>query len=100
MSGFKLILVNYLERNKVFKIPGHVPDEIAYLEEEFRKEFKFHDNVSIFLSFQRYDKDWDDYVEIEKGQSKQLHNKEKLKVVVSPLLRSDNSNVSQWHQYS
>ena len=86
----KPVLVNYAERNKIFHIPKSidVPD-VVYLEGEFRKEFKFKRNVNLDISFQRFEKDWDDYVEVDKNGS--LMNKEKLKAVVTPLLVSDGS---------
>jgi hypothetical protein len=66
---------------------------MKFLEEEFRKEFKFHSNVHLTITFQKYDADWGSFVDLEENVS--LPFKEKLKVVVSPVLASaPNSSVS------
>jgi hypothetical protein len=81
----KSVLVNYLERNKIFTIPALTNlSDIAFLETQFRKEFMFQRNVNIGITFQRYDSDWGEYIDAE--QDCQLNHKEKLKVVVTPLL--------------
>jgi len=55
----KSILVTYLERNKVLKIPeSNKTGNVEFMEKEFRKEFKFHSNVSLNVIFQRFDSDW------------------------------------------
>ena len=86
----KSVLVNYLERNKVFTILAStdLPD-ISFLEREFRKEFKFHGNVNIGITFQQFHKALEEYVDVDKCC--QLDNRKKLKAVVLPLL----SDVSQ-----
>ena len=43
----KSVLVNYLERNKLLT---DLPD-ISFLEREFWKEFNFHGNVNIEITF-------------------------------------------------
>ena len=89
MAQFKMstksVLVNYFERNKVFSIPQStdIPD-LSYLEKEFRKEFKLQANVNLEISFQQFEKDWEEYVELEKSCI--LNHREKLKAVVTPLL--------------
>ena len=90
----KSVLVNYLERNKVFIIPAStdMPD-ISFLEREFKKEFKFQGNVNIGITFQRFDKAWEEYVDID--EACQLDNKEKLKAVVLPLLSDRSATPSE-----
>ena len=81
----KSVLVNYSERNKVFTIPQSTDIyDLSYLEKGFRKEFKFQANVNLEISFQRFEKDWDEYVELDKSCI--LNHREKLKAVVTPLL--------------
>ena len=86
----KSVLVNYLKRNKVLTILAStdLPD-ILFLEREFWKEFKFHGNVNIGITFQWFDKAWEGYVDVDK--SCQWDNRENQKAVVIPLL----SDISQ-----
>ena len=69
-SGGKLMdakSVLYLERNKIIKIPPATGiTDLEYLEAEFRRCFRFENNVALEVTFQRFDEDWNDYVEIEK----------------------------------
>lgn len=83
-----MILVTYSERSKVFCIPPsvEVPD-LIYLEKESRKEFKFQASINSEISFQHFEKEWEEYVEVEKNYT--LNNKEKLKAVVTPILVTD-----------
>jgi hypothetical protein len=82
----KSILVTYLERNKIFTLP-HTGDGISFLEEQFRKEFKFDSNVSLEITFQRLHMDvyWGE-VYIDLDQDSTLNHKDKLKAVVTPVL--------------
>lgn len=80
----KKVLVSYIERNIAFEIPSDVELELDFLEKQFRKELKFGNNVNIDVRFQRFDPEWDDFVELSKGST--LEHKEKLKAVVSPSL--------------
>lgn len=83
----KSVLVSYLGRNKVFILPASSSDDLACLKKKFLKEFKFQSNVHLEATFERYDKDWDDYVELEKGCT--LRDKEKVKAVVTSTLASE-----------
>ena len=84
----KAVMVSYLERNRIVKIPDDCGDgkELEYLEEEFRKKFSYQGNLSISISFHKFDPDWEDYVEVEDGTI--IENKDKLKVVVVPQIIS------------
>ena len=83
----KTVLLSYLERNRVVKIPnGEKSSDLAFLEKEFRKLFLYEDNISISVSFHRFSADWEDYVELEGDES--INDKDKLKVVVTPKLVS------------
>jgi hypothetical protein len=80
------VLVSYLERKKVFTLSTSVPNQLELLKDRFRKEFKFEHNVNLDISFQRYDPEWDDHVDLDKDSV--LQEKEKLKAVVTPILAS------------
>ena len=75
--GDKVVLVQYLNRNKRIK-----ETDIEFLQSEIRKSFNLSGNVSIMISFQWYDpewEEWEEYVEIQNYED--VKNKEKLKVV-------------------
>ena len=79
-----MMLVSYMERNKVIKVPEE--GDIVYLKKEFMKQFSFASQVSIDVAFQRYDNEWKEYVDLEECDT--VANKEKLKVVVSSQLHT------------
>ena len=81
----KLVLISYLGRNKLFKIkPEEGISDLNVLERDFKKEFKFHSNVRLQVTFERFDRDWDEYVELDTQCI--LGPKEKLKAVVTSTL--------------
>ena len=85
----KAVLVSYMDRNKVLKIPlnDSTKPDVRYLEEEFRREFQMRSNMCI--TFQKYDLEWEEYVDIEEFDV--VQNKEKLKAVVhNPAIPSNN----------
>ena len=52
-----MMLVSYMERNKVIKVPLDCEEgDIVYLKKEFMKQFSFASQVSIDVAFQRYGK--------------------------------------------
>ena len=80
----KEVLVSYLERNKVVSIPvSESADELSYLK-EFNNIFSFGSNVNLLVTFQKFDKDWGEYIDLETPAV--LSDKDKLKAVVTPLL--------------
>ena len=81
----KCVLVSYGERNKVISIPESKRGN--YLSQEFKKMFSFGDNVNLLLTFQKFDNDWCEYLDLEENCS--LSNKDKIKAVVTPILRDD-----------
>ena len=90
----KAILVTYLERNKVLKISeSNETGDVEFLEEEFRKEFKIVSNVSVNVTFQRYDSDWGEYVDLD--EDSKLAHKDKLKAIVSPSLTAPSTDSSE-----
>jgi hypothetical protein len=90
----KSVLVTYLERNKVLKIAdSNDSSDVKRLEGEFRKEFKFDSNVRLIITFQRYDRDWEEFVDLDDECT--LLNKDKLKAVVTPLLATPTTEISE-----
>lgn len=82
----KVVLVGYLERKKRITIAEKpTENELDYLKEEFLKSFGLQKSIQLHqITFQRFDPEWNEYVDIEEGDV--LLNKDKLKVVVSPCL--------------
>ena len=77
----KSVLVSYIDRNKVIRIPHGKPsglDDLQFLESEFKTLFSFQKNIRLCVTFQRYDKDW---VDLEPTDI--IENKDKLGAVVS-----------------
>ena len=79
----KAVLVSYLERQKVLKIDAHKISDVKFLALEFRKQFAFNSNVNL-VTFQRFDSEWGEYVELESDD--EIEHKDKLKAVVTPFL--------------
>lgn len=81
----KVVLISYLERNKKVTIPGEsTVGDLEYLREEFLKNFNFDRNVKLQITFQQFDPEWNEYVDLEDDAV--VCNKDKLKVVVTPCL--------------
>ena len=94
-NSSKSVLISYLERNKKVTIPSSKPPsmtDVAYLESVFKPLFSFESNVRLCITFQRYDSDWDEFVDLEVDDS--VDDKDKLKAIVSPLLGQQASSVS------
>ena len=90
----KNVLLSYLERNKVFKVPYNKEGtDLDYTKGEFIKCFLFERNVGLCLSFQRWDDDWEEFIEID--DSDVITDKMKIKVVVMPIM---NTPVSSYYQ--
>ena len=65
----KTVLLSHSERNKIVKIPQDKEiSDIEYLENEFRKFFSYEGNVSIMVSFHKFNLDWDDYIELDRDE--------------------------------
>lgn len=65
----------------MFKMPQEdgASKDLVCLQDLFEKEFDIVPSVDLKISFQRYDKEWEEFIELEKDCV--LH-KEKLKTVV------------------
>ena len=81
----KVVLVSYGERNKKISIPEHSSErDIEYLGRVFLKEFFFEKNVHLQITFQRFDPEWDAYVDLEEDAV--VQHKNRLKAIVTPRL--------------
>ena len=82
-------MVSYNELNKVIKLAGD--STVKLLKEECVSLFKFGVNIKLDLVFQRYDPEWDAFVDLFDDEI--LKHKDKFKMVVQPLLRDAESSV-------
>jgi len=81
----KTILLKYEgNRKKVFIPREQGTSDLAFVESAFRTLFKFEKQVNLAIAFQRFDKDFDEFVDLEGDE--ELHHLEKLNVVVTPVL--------------
>ena len=84
------VLISYLDRNKTIEIPSNTGcSDLEFLAKESKQYFAFGSNVNLRVTFQKYDSDWECFV--EEGYA--VVHKDKLKAVITPLLR-DSSNVA------
>lgn len=84
----KSVLVTYLERNKVFHLDDPAPTEgtgdIALLKKQFIVQFKFESNVELDITFQRYQKKWDLFVDLDEND--EVFDGDRLNAIVTPIL--------------
>ena len=75
----KVVLVSHLEGNKKISIPQRKSEgDIEYLRREFLKHFE--KNVKLQITFQHFDRVWEEYVDLEEDAV--MHHKDKLKAIV------------------
>ena len=67
--------------------PEESESELDYLRREFLVLFKFEANVKLDLTFQRFDSDWNEFVDLEDAD--EICDKDKLKVVVTPIFAQE-----------
>ena len=83
--AFKTVLLRFKENRKKVVIPEAKPTrDLQFLESSFRKLFKFEQQINLAISFQRFDETFDELVDLEEGDL--VENREKLNVVVTPIL--------------
>lgn len=81
----KSVLVSYADRKKVLKFDVNTKlTDMEFITKEFMREFSFESNVNINVTFQRFDPEWDEYIDLEPGST--LNHKDKLLAVVTPTL--------------
>lgn len=75
------VLVSYKERNQVFTLEGN--DEVNRLEELKRKTSeKFHISNDQEIQVQKYDAEWDSFIDIENDDA--ISDRDRLKLVTLP----------------
>ena len=81
----KVVLVLYLERTKKISIPEHKSEgDVEYLRKEFLKKVYPEKNVepqSAQITFQHFDPEWEEYVDLEDDAV--VPNNAKLKAIVT-----------------
>ena len=78
----KTVLLKYKESRKKIVIPAEKGiSDMAFVESSFRKLFKFEGQVNLTISFQRFDMDFQELVDLEENE--ELQDMEKLNVVVT-----------------
>ena len=83
-SAAKTVLLSYQEKNKRVVIPsGKSESDLCFLNNQFIAQFNFDLNVKLDITFQRFDSEWNEYVDLE--DTDKINDKDKLKVVVTPL---------------
>uniref|UniRef100_A0A1X7T5M6 PB1 domain-containing protein n=1 Tax=Amphimedon queenslandica TaxID=400682 RepID=A0A1X7T5M6_AMPQE len=98
MAQEKVVLLSYMDRNRLVKIPEEKEgSDLSFLEKDFRKEFSYQGNIHIKITFQRFNEDWKEYIDLDNDEH--VFSMEKLKVIVSPILKTpattNNSPVNQ-----
>lgn len=64
----KSVLVSYADRKKVLKFNVNTKlTDMEFTTKEFMREFSFESNVNINMTFQRFDPEWDEYIDLEPG---------------------------------
>ena len=81
------VIYSYLpfHRNKPVVLPEKTGEDIEFLKRKFLECFNYTHNVRIAVTFQRFDAEWEEYIDLEDDTDKD--------VVVSPLL-TDTSRCS------
>ena len=80
----KPILLRYQENRKKVVIPAEKTEsDLEFLESSFCTHFKFQNQVNLVISFQRFDKDFEEFVDLEPDE--ELLD---LNVIVTPILIS------------
>ena len=87
----KAVLLSFLDRNKVVKIPEGIDgSELDYIRKQCKTLFSFQQQVSIKITLQRFSEDWNEFVNLEEGDT--LKDKEKLKIVITPHLQTPDAS--------
>ena len=90
----KSVLITYNERKKVFQLyETQGKRDIASLKKDFILQFKFESNVQLDITFQRFDKDWDCFVDLD--DDAEIHDKDRLNAVVTPILANSTPEQSE-----
>ena len=88
----KSVLVSYQQRNKVIQIPETKQEsDIEFLTKEFKRAFALGEAVDI-ITFQMFDKEWDEYVDLDDNSP--IRDKDKVKVVLTSAVVEETPSTS------
>ena len=59
------VLLSYLDRNKPVIVPQDTESDISFLRKQFLRSFNYSKNVRLVVTFQRFDNEWNEYVDLE-----------------------------------
>ena len=83
IMSYERLLLSHRKRNKVVVVPvDKTESDLSYRRKEFMKAFNYANNTSIDVTFQKYDPNWENYVDLSNDRI--LGAKEKLKAVITP----------------
>ena len=64
----KCVSISYLEQNKIVNIPERKEEnDVQYMKREFLNIFNLIDDVTVDVSFQKFDMEWDAFIDLEDG---------------------------------
>ena len=75
------VLLSYLDHNKIFSIPADVTCDVSYIKDKFLTSFDLKDDLTVDVLLQRYDKDWEAFVDL--STEDKLSDKDKVKAIVT-----------------
>ncbi len=78
------VLLSYIDRNKPVVLPPETSGDIHFLTKKFLEFFNYPTNVKLSITFQRYDDEWKDYVDLDENEI--VVDKDKLCVLLYPTL--------------
>lgn len=80
----KSVLVTYRQHNKVLCVESLDGEgDVQILEDEFRKEFKLEPATDLSITFQRFDTDWKEFINLDSSST--LYHKDKLMAFTTSL---------------
>ena len=65
------VLLSHLDRNKPVALPP-APEggDICFLTKKFLESFDYAKNVRLTITFQRFDSEWKEYVDLDKDEKR------------------------------
>lgn len=91
--AYKSVMVSYNGRNKPVRIPNSLNEtHVQYLDKECRRMFGFSSMQPMNVTFQKYDSEWE--MEVDLDNFYIASNKDKLKLLVTPLLSAATGQIS------
>ena len=89
----KQVLLTYLDHNKVVKIPDEAHEtDVVYLKNQFRKLFAYENHVVVNIALQRFDSDWNAFIDMDDDEA--VCDRDTLKVIVTPMLSTPSASES------